>query len=106
MRKIKIFISQPMSGLTQENIEYLRLGIKNYLAEEIAMIKGYPCEPEFINNLCEDADTYKPLELLSRSIADLAKADVAYFASGWEKARGCKIEHECAVAYGIDTIYE
>lgn len=27
-------------------------------------------------------------------------------AKGWENARGCKIEHEAAVAYGLDIIYE
>lgn len=46
----------------------------------------------------------KPLEFLARSIKDLAKADVAFFARGWEERRGCKIEHQCAVDYGIPTI--
>lgn len=32
------------------------------------------------------------------------RTDVAYFAEGWQEARGCKIEHECAVQYGIDRI--
>lgn len=34
----------------------------------------------------------------------LADADVAYFARGWESARGCRIENQCAIEYGIDTI--
>lgn len=34
----------------------------------------------------------------------LSTADVAYFAKGWEEARGCKLEHECAIQYGIDVI--
>ena len=29
-----------------------------------------------------------------------------YFAKGWENARGCKIEHEVALAYGLEIIYE
>ena len=33
-----------------------------------------------------------------------AIADIAYFAKGWDSARGCKIEHNCAVAYNIDVI--
>lgn len=48
--------------------------------------------------------TQNPLEYLARSIADLAKADVAYFAKGWDEKRGCKIEYECATQYGIATI--
>lgn len=39
----------------------------------------------------------KCLELLS-------SADIAYFAKGWEEARGCKIENTCAVEYGITVI--
>lgn len=33
-------------------------------------------------------------------------ADVAYFVKGWNKARGCLIENECAFRYGIKTIRE
>ena len=46
----------------------------------------------------------RPLWYLGESLKLLATADVAYFAKGWEKARGCKIEHTCAVEYGIPTI--
>ena len=24
---------------------------------------------------------------------------------GWDNARGCKIEHDCAIAYGIPVYY-
>ena len=45
-----------------------------------------------------------PLELLGKSIELLAHADLAVFAPGWLSARGCKIEYECAVQYGIDVM--
>lgn len=41
---------------------------------------------------------------LGKSIEFLSKADYAYFAKGWENYRGCRIEHECAVQYGIKII--
>ena len=41
---------------------------------------------------------------LAKSLELLADADVAYFAKGWESARGCRIENQCAIEYGIDTI--
>ena len=41
---------------------------------------------------------------LGRSLELLATADVAYFASGWKNARGCKIEHICAEQYGINIV--
>jgi len=31
----------------------------------------------------------------------MAKTDIVYFAYGWEKSRGCRIEYEYAVQYGI-----
>jgi hypothetical protein len=46
----------------------------------------------------------KPLHYLAKSLEYLAEADIAYFAPGWENARGCRIEHQCAVEYGIDII--
>lgn len=27
-----------------------------------------------------------------------------YFAKGWEDARGCRIENQCAIEYGIEVI--
>ena len=38
------------------------------------------------------------------SLEFLSGADIAYFAKDWQKARGCKIEHERAVEYGIPRI--
>ena len=36
----------------------------------------------------------------------MTKKQTAYFCKGWENARGCKIEHEAAKAYGLEIIYE
>ena len=55
----------------------------------------------FFQNAPVDA---KPLWFLGKSLEFLADADVAYFAPGWEAARGCKIEHQSAVDYGIQVI--
>lgn len=46
----------------------------------------------------------RPLWFLGKSLELLSTADIAYFADGWQDARGCRIEHECAVEYGIDRI--
>ena len=60
---------------------------------------------EVIDSFFEDAPhDAKPLWFLAKSLELLSSADVAYFAPGWNKYRGCKIEHECAVQYGINTI--
>lgn len=95
----KLFISQPMNGKTDEEIlrerELAIATAKNFLKEDVEVIDT------FYTDFAADA---KPLEYLARSIKDLASADIAYFASGWEDKRGCRIERECALQYGIKSI--
>ena len=60
---------------------------------------------EVIDSFFKDAPhDARPLWFLGKSLELLSTADVAYFAEGWDKYRGCKIEHTCAVEYGIDCI--
>lgn len=44
-----------------------------------------------------------PMKYLARSIEIMADADLVYFAPGFDSARGCWIEYECAKAYGLET---
>ena len=95
----KLFISQPMNGKTDEEIKKER---QDALLQAVAT---YGEEVELIDSFFESAPhDAKPLWFLGKSLELLSTADVAYFASGWESARGCKIEHDCAVAYGINII--
>lgn len=95
----KLFISQPMRGKTDQEI----------LAEREKAIKsaernlGEPVEviDSFFQNAPADA---RPLWFLGKSLELLSTADVAYFAKGWEDARGCRIENQCAIEYGITVI--
>ena len=100
-RMKRLFISQPMRGKTDEQIlaerEKAVRSAKEYLGEEVEVIDT------FYTDFSKDA---KPLEYIARSIKDLATADIAYFAPGWNEFRGCKIEHMCAVEYGMDRIEE
>lgn len=95
----KLFISQPMNGKSDEEIlAERREAVKR--AEEVIGEKVEVLET-FYTDFNPDA---KPLDFLARSISDLAKADIAFFAKGWNERRGCKIEHQCAVEYGIPVI--
>lgn len=47
-----------------------------------------------------------PLCFLAKSLEKMSLCHTVYFCKGWENARGCKIEHEAAVSYGLDIIYE
>ena len=95
----KVFISQPMKGKIEQEILEERANIFQ-LAKE-----SFP-DAEMIDSYFED---YKPstgniaLKYLAKSLELLADADVAYFATGWQEARGCRIENECAIAYGIEV---
>ena len=95
----KLFISQPMRGKTDEEI----LKERKVLIAEVCM-KTHE-EIEVIESFFEGAPAdATPLWYLGESLKLLATADVAYFAPGWDKARGCKIENICAKEYGIHTI--
>lgn len=95
----KLFISQPMNGKTDEEILKER---KKAIKQAEELLK----EPiEVIDSFFQNAPTdAKPLWFIGKSIELLSTADVVYFAKGWENARGCKIEHECAVQYNITVI--
>lgn len=95
----KLFISQPMNGKTDMEILEERT-VAIHKAKEI-LGEGVEVIDTFYTDFNQDT---KPLEYLARSISDLAKADIVYFAVGWEDRRGCKIEYECATQYGIPTI--
>ena len=74
-------------------------------AKIIAEVKAEYNDVEVIDSFFEKAPIdASPLWFLGKSLELLSTADVAYFAKDWEKYRGCKIEHTCAVEYGIDVM--
>ena len=101
---MKVFISQPMNGRSDEVIKAER----EYITDKISAYykaRNHKESIEVIDSFLEDTPSdAKPLWFLGKSLELLSTADVAVFAPGWESARGCVIEHECAVKYGIKTI--
>lgn len=98
---IKVFISQPMRDKTNEQIEAERV-------RAVETVKShYGDDVEIIDSFFKDAPREaKPLWFLGKSFELLSTADVAYFVKGWDKYRGCKMEHMAATEYGIDVIVE
>lgn len=96
---MKLFISQPMRGKTNEEILAVRAkaieSAERNLGEKVEVIDS------FFQNAPVDA---KPLWYLAKSLELLSNADVVYFAKDWEQYRGCRIENICANEYGIDVI--
>ena len=105
---MKAMLSQPMAGKTNEEIIATR-------ERAIAVLKerGY----EIINTLFTDewysSEAMKergveniPVRFLAKSFENMSLCHAVYFCKGWENARGCRIEHEVAKAYGMTIIYE
>jgi len=102
---VRLFISQPMRGKSDEEIESER---EDLIAIAKAVYAGRG-EVEVIDSFFKGgldvpAGAKAPLYYLGKSLELLATADVAIFAEDWREARGCRIEHECADGYGVSRI--
>lgn len=96
----KLFISQPMNGKTEEEIKAERAEIVKCVTERFG-------EVEVIDSFIEEnapGNANSGLWYLGKSLELLSIADCAYFAEGWQDYRGCKIEHECVMQYGVDIV--
>lgn len=103
----KAMISQPMNGLTDEEIEKTR----NKAIKHLERL-GYDVVNTMFKDVWYSESAMKargvvniPLCFLAKSIEKMSYCDVAYFCDGWEDARGCRIEHDAAEEYGLDIIY-
>ena len=105
---MRAMLSQPMAGRTDAEITAAR---KRAISTLNA--KGY----EVVNTLFTD-EWYNrekmeargvvqiPLCFLAKSLENMSLCHIAYFCKGWENARGCRLEHEAAKAYGLTILYE
>ena len=101
---MKVFISQAMRGLTDKEILISREEAIKFAKTTIDLASGDTVE--IIDSFFQSAPTEaKPLWFLGKSLELLSTADVCLFVGDWENARGCRIEHECCVQYGISRIY-
>ena len=105
---MKAMLSQPMRGKTDDEIAETR-------EHAISSLEGMGYE--VVNTLFTDeyysdwkaeerGVVQKPLMYLAKSLENMSLCHAAYFCKGWENARGCRIEHDAAKAYGLTIIYE
>lgn len=94
METKKLFISQPMNGLSNEEIEKERARI----LEDVKTTEG--ANIELIDSFFKDAPhDARPLWFLGKSFELLSTADIVYFGGDWKNKRGCKLEYEAAKQY-------
>ena len=105
---MKAMLSQPMAGKTEKEIVETR---------ERAIAALHEAGYDVINTLFTDEWYSKesmtergvvqiPLCFLAKSLENMSLCHAAYFCMGWVDARGCGIEHDAAVAYGLTVLYE
>ena len=96
---MKVFISQPMNGKTDEQIREERRIV------EIRLHRKLNEKFEILDTVFDLDEGTHPLVYLGKSIEKMAEADIVCFMDGWGMARGCVIEHEVALKYNLKRKY-
>lgn len=104
----KAMLSQPMAGKTNDEIIATReKAIKVLEGKELEIVNTLFTDEWYSNEkMVERGVVQIPLCFLAKSLENMSLCHAAYFCKGWENARGCRIEHEAAKAYGLEIIYE
>lgn len=104
----KAMMSQPMHGKSDEEIVATREKAMAALA-----ILGFEVVNTYFTDEWYSSASMRergveniPLCFFTKSIENMSKCHAAYFCKGWENARGCRLEHEVAKAYGLTILYE
>lgn len=92
---MRVFISQPMNGKSDRMIREERQPVV-----EACKKNGW----EVIDSVF-DMGPGSAIKYLAKSIELMDDADRVVMMKGWERSRGCRIEHEVAVAYGREVVY-
>lgn len=95
---MKVMISQPMKNRSNEEIFEERKELIRRIEENGDTVLATVLTEK-------DVEKDDPIYYLAESLKFIAQADKIIFMKGWEKARGCKIEHQVAVEYGKEIMY-
>lgn len=104
----KAMLSQPMAGKTDEEIIATReRAIKFLKGKGYTVVNTLFTDEWYSQKQMEERGVVQvPLCFLAKSLENMSLCHAVYFCNGWENARGCKIEHDAATAYGLEIIYE
>ena len=105
---LKAMISQPMAGKTeQEIVEARDKAISVLIAMGYDVVNTFFTDKWYGREAMEKRGVVQiPICFLAKSLENMSLCHAVYFCKGWELARGCRIEHEAAKAYGLKIIYE
>lgn len=102
-------ISQPMKGIDPNKVK-----LQREKAEAAVRAAGYePIDTVYEKDFTYDVNSNDKMEIVNPALwhmglalARLSKAHVIYMCDGWDTTRGCLMEHQAAVAFGVDIMYE
>lgn len=94
-------ISQPMNGLSEMEI----LARRNQAIQHLKEL-GHIVINSYFRDDAPDPDQNAGVYYLGFSLLAMSKCDGVFFCKGWEKGKGCRIEHEVARTYGLQIMYE
>lgn len=101
----RVFISQPFTGVSMNEIEFIRNDVVVYLGNMCKRIGVTSPYTEIIDNYNKpEHDENNRLWCLGDSIQQLGTADLVVFSNNYESARGCQIEMEIVKKYNIPYI--
>ena len=94
---MKVMISQPMNGVPDSEVRKIQDDLKEKFAKyNIDVVDSFLTE-------VPDTEIKNPrIFYLGRTIQNfLSDVDAVYFCTGWERAKGCRIERHICEEYGI-----
>lgn len=96
---MRVFVSIPTNGRTDSEVDAEKAAILDRLRavhdEPVELVDSYVSEDAPVTG--DRAGAW----YLGESIKRLVTADAALFADGWDKARGCRVEHAVCREYNI-----
>lgn len=111
MKEIKIFISMPMRGKTEEEIKKDYESANTYALSEFerTVFDEKPADYH-VTTVHGGTSGETPLKAFAKSLMILADCDYVYFHSGYDEtfrdSRGCSLEHKICKAYGVKILNE
>ena len=105
---MKAMLSQAMARKSEEEIRATReKAIKALEKRNYEIVNTLFTDEWYSSDKMKERGVVQiPLCFLAKSLENMSLCHAVYFCKGWEQARGCRIEHDAAVAYGLTILYE
>ena len=104
-KTVKVFVSQPMRGKTNEEIMKERERVKD-VVKRLYIVPNtiVTVKVEILDSFIKDSNS--SLETFIRGLNKMYEADLVYFVKGFKDYRGCKLEFEIATQYNARMAVE